>query len=350
MLISLSAVGLTACGGGGGEGGSLAGTGNITLVAAVSTQNVVPKPTNSSGSDCSLVQASVDNGTIGDGQNGDWPDRYLTPTTFAIGFKGATLLQTTSTVNPVNYTLFDKSGDNGPLVVYLDSKSPQIIFDVFDPIPSGTYDTLQLDVVFYEMIIPAFNGQPGDTDAHCRRIRLYLADSNYPNTLGGNPISALDILFAISDNGFDFNWIDPQSGFLVPHRPAIPYQLPQRQLPPNTATTPDVLTISLSAPISGSSFNFKTKYDITLTYDVSSTFFYDETDTDPGNPNASNTAFSQNFNYLAPRPFPNITVQPSAGFSRDGSLKNACTNTTTCTNSADFWPGLPQIQASVTLK
>jgi hypothetical protein len=323
---------LSAC-----KGGS-----KVTLLAEVSTPDVVPKPTQPTGTECPTAQVGVEGVGIGDGESGDWPDRYLTPTTFAIGFKGATLVQPTSTVNPVNYTI--PIGPSIPQVIYLDSSSAQTISESSSHLPKGTYDSIQLDVVFYEMIIPVFNGNSGDTDVHCRRFRLYLADSTDPNTLGGKPISSLDILFGTNDNGFLFNWIDAQSGLPAPNRPSTPFQLPQRQLPGNTATTPNIVTLTLSPAIESAGDN--KEFDITLSYDVVNSFFYDETDIDSGNPNATDTLFSQNFNYLAPRPLPNITVSPPAGVSRDGSLKNACTNTTTCTNSADFWPGLPGITAS----
>jgi hypothetical protein len=325
------------------------GGSKVTLLAAAApNETLIPKPTQPTNTDCPPLPPVSTTGTIGDGKNSDWPDQYLTPTTFAIGFKSATLLQPTTTVNPINFTIFDQNTPNNPLVIYLDSAASQTVWDSSSHLPKGTYDTIQLDVVFYEMIIPVFNGNTGDLNPHCRRVRLYLADSTDPNTLGGKPISHLDILLASNDYGFLFNWIDPQSGLPAPTRPSAPYQLPTNQLPANTSTTPNIVTLALSSPIDSSGDN--KEFDITLTFDVSDDFFYDETDTGTGNPNAADPNFSQNFNYLAPRPLPNITIQPSAGVTRDGSLKNACTNINICTDSADFWPGLPSITANAVPK
>lgn len=346
------------------------GGSKVSLLAVTSTPNVVPVTTQSSF-DCPtpLASSTTDTKGIGDGANSDWPDRFLTPTTFAIGIQSASLLQSSDTVNPITFNIFDRGSPNSPLAIYLDSTVPQVISDSSAHLPDGTYSTIQYQVVYYEMIVPVFNGGPGDTAPHCRRVRLYLANSADQFTLSGTPITAFDILFSSSDNGLDFNWIsqggitDPscpvgQAGCLLRTRPANPYQLPPNRLP-NVTGAQNIVTRLFSSPIIVDSSTDK-DFEITLTFDLADLFFYDETDTDAANPNSLNPLFTDNFNFLASRPLAHITTQPDTNLSRDGSLLDACTPFPTCdtrvttggtaTFSADFWPVPPAVAATVVEK
>jgi len=340
--------------------------GGVSLLATVTTSTnvtVTPKLIEALGK--ASVKAALVPGD--DGSDG-WTDTSLTPTTFGIGINTATLVQPTTTVSPANYVIFDRSltannTTNNPIIIYLDSSGVQTIFHNPAVLPQGTYDTVQFEVVFYEMIIPVYDGAG---NSHPRRVRYYLEQASDPQLaqVGPGHQSALpfDILISFSDNGFDFRWINNLNGSLNDTRSAIGaastggttppvtsggvYQIPtSEQGTSGCGSSPSLICATLTTPINMSSGDQKIQ-EVTLNFDVTNTFFFDDTDTNPSNPNSSDPNFKGAFNYLDPSR-PNSPTTPAAvGQSEDGWLNAACSNPALCTNAALFYPGPPVVSAS----
>jgi|GEM_PF-4793034 len=76
-----------------------------------------------------------------------------------------------------------------------------------------------------------------------------------------------------------------------------------------------------------------------MALDITNTFFFDDTDTNPSNPNSSNPNFKGVFNNLDPSRPNSPTTPAAAGESEDGWLNSACSNSSSYTSAALFDPG-----------
>jgi len=279
----------------------------------------------------------------GDGNTDNWADNNLTPTGFAMGIQSATLTGSDGS----SFTIFDQGVDGGSMPNALFTRfynSPTTVnFGYKTDIDNGTYDTLELQLVYYENEVDAYQ----DATLHPRRMRTYLQD--YFETLIGKTVTAYDMLIGngsptdftvptsgdytdVGSTGQDLSWIDPVDGSRCAQRSdcldgGIPYQVPTTVFPSATVKIP--LTGQEIVVDSDTDANFV----ITLTAQIEDLFFYDETDA-----GAPENAL---FNYLS-----------DSSSSLDGKIQDACT-TSDCSGGggnkqqADFWIGPPQFKASV---
>lgn len=287
--------------------------GGVNLLATTPTAGVVGEPTPITGEPAS-VPATVESPDDG------WPDRAYTPVAFAIALKSAQLVPQSDTAGTPRYTLFDTVNPNNPLVVTLRSDENTVVFENPATPPDGQYNLLELDVVYYEMVVPICDNQ------RCRnhRVRVYLQDASDPNTLGGTTVSKFDLLFSFSELSFDFGWISKVNGQFASTRPAEnTYQIPNSPQNIRKATLSPPITID----------DNEQAFEITLSFNLTDLFFYDETD-----PVAEASILADNFNLFSPHPTTQGT-DPVAGISRDGTVRFACRlDDLSCTTPADAFP------------
>ncbi len=273
----------------------------------------------------------------GDTNSDGWTDANLTPTGFAMAIQSAKLTNSTTTDTAM---IFDQGADttqalftrlyNSPTKVQIQSKSD---------IPNGTYDQLELQVVFYEAAIQVAD----NTTTHIRRLRTYFQDST--DGLIGKAVKAFDLLIGngsptdftvpisgdpteVGGNGQDLNWINPTDGSIRCDTRANcevagnPYQVP-------TTVFPGGATVTIPLPTIVVDSSTDTTFVITLTAKIQNLFFYDSDGSD------GNIA---QFNYLS-----DITV------SKDGKIKAACipSDCSGAVKAADFWIGPPNFTLTV---
>ncbi|HEY5599257.1 MAG TPA: hypothetical protein VIK48_01090 [Candidatus Manganitrophaceae bacterium] len=267
----------------------------------------------------------------GDGDT-DFPDRFITPSSFTIGFKSFKMFREGETTP--SYTLFEED-PTAPRRFSLTSAQVQEVKDnVTDP-RAGTYDRIEYEIGYYEMIIPLCGlRSTSGRDCHNRRLRYYLADMT-DSTLNNALVTASDILLSQSENGLDLGWIRRPIGLSdggltlagLALRPNDAHQVPPDQFPLGIPTP--IFSLDLSPKLEIPK-NPKDKYIFTLSFDLESLFFFDNTD--ETGVNAVDTSTDFEFNALVDDP----------AKSRDGKLDN-CGLPCPDTEVADFWPGLPDV-------
>ncbi len=258
------------------------------------------------------------------GDEGDDPDDFITPERLTVGFKSLKLFQTGETTP--RYTVFDVDSAS-PKVVSLTSEAQDVTENISDP-GEGSYDRIEYAVSYYEMPIPICDAR---AECESRNIRFYLTDVADPR-LGGVAIEAQEILISTTENGTQFAWIDDVVGLagLFPvsgARPTQPHRVPDNQFPSTPSSTfPLTLSTPLDIPQAPEG-----KYVITLHFDLSALFFYDDTDGVDAALNHCGDVLC--FNGFA-----------EASLSRDGKrFQSGKDCPFPCIQSADFWPGLPDV-------
>jgi hypothetical protein len=297
---------------------------NITLLGTMSTTD--PAATN------------------GDGTTDNWTDLTSDPKGFAIGIQSAIL----TGADGSSFTIFDQGTDpNNALFERFYETPATIRMGSNSDIGNGTYDTLELKLVYYEADVNVFD----DTGTqNTRRLRVYFQNYKENLSINSQTVSPFDQLISSSNftnlptsgtgselgstgQNQDLNWIDPANGSLCPTRNAcnggIPYQVPTTVFP-----SYPVVKIDLGSNDIVVNSDTDTTFNLTLTFNVGGLFFYDNTDTDT------------NFNYLLPPP-------PASPSSYDGKIEAACTLSNCSSGSgnkqeADFWIGPPQFSVDVT--
>ncbi|MFQ5455156.1 MAG: hypothetical protein ACE5EA_02995 [Nitrospirota bacterium] len=246
----------------------------------------------------------------------DYIDKFITPPSLMIGLKSAKLILENE--QSPSYTIFD-TNPLSPMIVELVRGLPLFIANNSNYPSSGTYNKVQYEIIFYEVIIPVCERTV--VDCPQRRMRVYLSQTLDPQ-LG--PISAGDILIEEPPLNNTFKWINKSDGSYSDFRPAdnLVHQVPLDKFSSIGKISTDNIfsgTVSLSTPLiiptspSGLSI-------IEINFDIKDLFFYDDTN--------SNDRFD---------PFP---ILLSCDLDCDGHLDGA-------NPSADYYPALPSISAAI---
>jgi hypothetical protein len=287
----------------------------------------------------------------GDGSSDNWTDSKQTPTGFAMGIQSAKLTGSDGS----SFTLFDEGVNSNKmpsaLFTRLYNSPTKVVIDSENNVKNGTYDTLELQLVYYETEVGAYQ----DVVLHPRRLRTYLQD--YYETLISKTVTAYDLLIGngsptdftvptsgdpsdVGTTGIILNWINPTVGSLCPTRSTCnggaPYQVPTTVFPDST------VKINLGGQNIVVDSNTNANFIITLTAQIQNLFFYDETDTI--------APYNTIFNFLSPLP---TTSPPNPPESYDGKIQDACSPSDcsgggTNKQQADFWMGPPQFGVTVT--
>lgn len=273
-------------------------------------------------------------------QTGDgFTDQFLTPSAFTVAFKSFKLLQVDATLGlgqPVQtYTLFDQ-GFDFPKVIELKQGEAIDVVEMNNDPPTGAYNRIQYEISYFEMTIPLCDAA---NSCQNRRLRFYLTNVVDP-ALNNFSATAFDLLLTQSSSDFDFAWISAAQGTSVffpitGPRPVDAVQVPSTQFdvvpasPLFSATIPD-----LTVPTKPNG-----KYDITLTFDLTNLFFFDNTDD-------KLTSATPAIDPAPPFHF-NALADISASF--DGKFRRACgvNVTAPCATEANFWPGLPVVSPTI---
>src|SRR3989338_5251091 len=108
----------------------------------------------------------------GDGDT-DFPDRFITPSSFTIGFKSFKMFREGETTP--SYTLFEEDPTAPRRFSLTSAQVQEVRENITDP-RAGTYDRIEYEVSYYEMIIPLCGlRSTSGRDCHNRRLRYYLA-------------------------------------------------------------------------------------------------------------------------------------------------------------------------------
>jgi len=280
--------------------------------------------------------------TNGDGNTDNWTDLTSNPTGFAIGIQSAIL----TGADGSSFTIFDQGTDPNKAIFERFYASPATIrMGANSDIGNGTYDTLELQLVYYEADVNVFDDS---ATQNTRRLRVYFQDYNEKLIANSPAVSPFDQLLSstnftdvptsgtgseVGSTGRDLNWINPANGSLCPSRNTcnggVPYQVPTTVFPAYP-----VVKIDLGSNQIVVDSSTDTTFNLTLTFNVGGLFFYDNTDSDT------------NFNYL-------LGLPPASPSSFDGKIEAACTlsNCSSGTGNkqqADFWIGPPQFSIDVT--
>jgi len=278
------------------------------------------------------VASSANDGNS-DPTNDGWTNANPNPSGFAMGIQNAKL---TSSTTADSFTIFDQ-GLGDPLFTRLYNSPTKVTFTSKDNISQGTYDRLELQVVFYEAAIQTRDSQ----NLHTRRLRYYLSDATDP--LIKQAVTAHDLLLSEDDftvpasndptdvgtDGTALEWIDQTNGgFCTPRSSCTnndPYQGNTSFLAGIFNNYP-TLTIPISSFTVDSSTN--ASFVVNLAFGIGGLFFYDDTD------------YNGQFDSLS-------TTSP------DGKIDQPCLDSyPTCSTddnpgSADFWIGPPLISSTV---
>jgi len=285
------------------------------------------------------TQAAAKNG---DPSTDGWTNSFLTPTGFAMGIQSAKL--TNSSDSSVSFTIFDQ-GTGPPLFTRLYNSPTKVTIASQSDIRSGTYDQVELQVVFYEADIQVADDM---NTLHPRRLRYYFSDATDPLINQTNQaVNAGDLLLsnndftdlptngdpsAVGTTGTDLRWINQTDGSLCTPRSSCsgnanaPYQGDTSFLAGIFSGYPTV-TIPISAITVDSSTD--ATFAAVVVANAENLFFYNNTD--------SNAPF----NYLS-------------SSSSDGKIDQPCAHQypncsdTDNPGSADFWIGPPAYLSTVT--
>src|SRR5581483_1209991 len=127
------------------------GKGKSGAILNVTTPTPLPAPSSKPELSKTLFAAR------GDGDGDGFPDRFLTPSSFTVAFKSFKLIQIDTTIGlgqPLqSYTLFDL-GFNAPKVIELKQGQVINVAEQNNDPPSGTYNRIEYEVSYFEMMIP----------------------------------------------------------------------------------------------------------------------------------------------------------------------------------------------------
>ncbi|TAJ98393.1 MAG: hypothetical protein EPO39_18390 [Candidatus Manganitrophaceae bacterium] len=282
----------------------------------------------------------------------DFPDHFLTPTSFTIAFNSFKLFKTDTTTTTgttgstaSTYTVFDLGTTGGtaagrPIIISLTTGQPQEVKENTSTPSQGTYDHVEYGIRYFEITIPLCDSNNACED---RRLRVYLTGDPDPDLNNFTPTPGA-ILISRSRNGTDFSWVSQAVGLpdsltnfpVTGGAPTDPYLMPNSQFTELGAITSTFTrTISPALEIKGKPDK---EFVFTLNFDLTDLFFFDNTDElntgaiDPG----------PDFHFNALVPSTNIDT------SRDGKILFGCTNPTPTICRADFWPGIPPAAVTVT--
>lgn len=271
--------------------------------------------------------------TTGD-LDSDFPDRNLTPHSFTIAFTSFKLFKeddSTTEIRTPDYTAFDVDPANPIVLSLATGETVEVEENNRDP-GRGTYDQVEFGVRFFEMTIPLCNSNASCED---HRLRFYLT-AEPDLDLNFTPVPG-EILISRSVNGTDFSRISQSRGLpdsldefpITVARPTDPYVIQPGTLFPPSGPIKSVITESIT-PFTVDE-NPEKKFVLTLKFDLSGLFFFDNTDqeSDPGP--------EIHFNALAD---PDVS-----DVSRDGKVLRGCAGGESC--KADFWPGIPPVDVTV---
>ena len=260
-----------------------------------------------------------------------YPDRFLTPSAVTVGLKSFRFVKVNDTTAPSqiaeSYTVLD-TDPTAPRVIKFQTGVPEEIIETVSDPRAGTYDHIEYEITFLEMVIPLC-----DALQNCenRRLRVYLTGITDPEiNLATTPF---DLLLSRTENGFDFGWISKTFGIsdtdLFPisgNRPADPVQMANASSAGSSVFSAPITLVVPRKP--------KSKYVFTLHFDLSNLFFFDNTDEgaekiDPG----------PDFHF-------NARVTDSQ-VSRDGKVRRDCPPSATPCLTADFSAGFPTATVTV---
>jgi hypothetical protein len=298
------------------------GKGKSGAILKVTTSTPLTTPSSKAGLSKLLLAAR------GDGEGDQFPDVLLTPSAFTIALKSFKIVQTDTTTIGLgqalkSYTLFDV-GFDAPKIIELNTGTVIDVAEQSNDPPAGTYNRIEYEVSYIEMMIPLCDVSNVCED---RRLRFYL--NNFSAT-------AFDLLLSQSTKGFDFGWISAAQGLplLIPItnlRPLDPVQIPSSQF----ETTPPSPLFSLALPPVTIPTKPDGKFIFTLDFNLADLFFFDNTDQ-----NTIDRAEPFHFNAL---------VDNDLTTSADGKVRRVCgiNVTVPCpAQEANFWPGLPTVTPS----
>ena len=301
------------------------------------------------------VELQVTTGTILDGTvstsssnvtgNGDtgFSDRFLTPVSFTAAIKSAKLIKEGD--SSASYTIFDQETITNPVVASVIKGSKTNVGGNASSPSAATYDRVQLEVSFLEMKLPNCLGLLGFFSC---KLRYYL--SSMDDLVLKVTVAQGDILMeddSLSPGSPYLNWLNRESNQLDPFNfvstlipsaarflPATPSfinfrsQITPHQVPisqfPASASDPMILTINLDSPLTITASPSGQK-KIVLNFDLKGLLFFDDTN--------SNTAFD-----------PWGADCLATAINCDGRLNSM---SILGKSSADFYPGIPKISATV---
>jgi hypothetical protein len=259
--------------------------------------------------------------TEGDGAGDTWGDEFLTPddARFAIGLQSASLKGSS-----VSHTIFEQDLTVDAPVIVRPATSADIPTNG-EELEIDTYDTLELEVLFYEAAIVVPNG----ASSEIRRLRVYMTD--YTETLQGTDTvpEQFDLMMsadpfdpADSNTGTDMRWIERADGTLCdePIRSDCidVYQASSSQFSDYSYPT---VALPLPSDIEVTS-DTDQQFIVKLNLGINNLFFFDDIE--------DNSVFD----YLNPD---------------DGSLEEACgdADCSTGAGEADFWIGPPSFDLDI---
>lgn len=270
---------------------------------------------------------------VGDGDSDTFPDSFLTPSAFTIGLKSFKFFKQNNTTTPgqvqQSTSIFDTTFDS-PKVIDFKTGAPQQVAETVNDPSEGTYDRVEYEISYMEMILPLCRA---DNTCEDRRLRFYLKDFTDP-TLNNFSTPPLDLLISQAKDGFDFGWVSAAQGLptlfpITGQKPADPVKVGVNQF--SSGTPSPVFSVAISPPLVVPT-KPKGKYLFTLNFDLSDLFFFDNTDAATIDP-----AAPFHFNALA---------DPS--ISRDGKVRFICAPAPATCLTPDFSPGLPVVTLTVT--
>ncbi|MFH1625404.1 MAG: hypothetical protein ABID54_09665 [Pseudomonadota bacterium] len=198
-----------------------------------------------------LAAATKEGDTGGDAQY----DALLTPQGYSVGLQRVQMLLTTDPSTSPSYTVFDTGDVSSPKVVDLVTGYEGTFGENATYPAAGTYDRERYILVYCELTLPA--------DGVVGTYRLYMS------TVGSYQRG--DVRY--NDNG-TWKWIDSTDGSYDTTRPASPVVLDLSGQPDPYEETVN-LTSSFTVPADPTGL-----YTVTVTFDVTNCFFWDDRDGD----------------------------------------------------------------------
>ena len=226
-------------------------------------------------------------------------------------------------------TLFDNTFDSPKVIDFKTDVPEQVAENVNDP-SEGTYDRVEYEISYMEMIIPLCNA---DNICEDRRLRFYLKDFTDP-ALNNFATTPLDLLISRGRSDFDFGWVSAAQGLpnlfpIIGQKPADPVRIGINQFPSGTPSP--VFSLAISPPLVVPT-KPKGKYLFTLKFDLSDLFFFDNTDAST----------------IDPPPLFHFNALADPSLSQDGKVRFFCPPAPATCTTADFSPGLPVVSLTVT--
>lgn len=263
----------------------------------------------------------------------DFPDQTLTPRSFTIAFTSFKLFKedddATITRTP-DYTVFEETPTD-PIVVSLTTGQTVEVEENNRNPGQGTYDQIEFGVRYIEMTVPLCSTNDSCID---HRFRFYLSSEPDPELNFTPALGELLISDSVTQDNFSFisesrGLPDSIGDFPVSGgRPPDPYTIQPGTLFPPSGPIKSVITETIT-PFTVEN-NPENEFVLTLNFDLSGLFFYDNTDQDTIDPGPE-----FHFNALI----------DDEDVSEDGKIFGELCVVETC--RADFWPGIPPVDVTV---